>query len=138
MAIKYFKLKRKITTNSIPEDKYIAVIQQEARVGFEELAEMIEKKSTMSRGDILGVFAEMETTALWMLENGHPLILRLFGSYFPAIEATAVDTPEEVTVKTIKRFKCIYKPSVYMKKRFKKVEFVLGDNKVREVHYKKD
>ena len=138
MAIKFFKFKRLVNINGTSVVKYIPKIQEEVRVGIEELAEIIERKSSFSRGDILGLFAEMETTALWMLENGHPVTLRLFGSYFPAIEAMAVDTPEEVTPKTIKRFKCIYKPSVYMKKRFKNIEFVLGDNLVREVKYKKE
>ena len=138
MPIKYFRLRRKITKNSIPEYRYIAKIQVESKVGFEQLAEIIEKKSTVSRGDILGVLSELEEASFWMLENGHPVTLGLFGTYYPVIEATAVDTPEEVTIKTIKRFKMLFKPSKYLKKRFKEVKFVLGDNRVREVHYKKD
>ena len=85
----------------------------------------------------MGVFAEMEEAAIFLLENGHPLELGFFGSYYPVIEAKMVDTPEEVTTKTIKRFKVIFKPSKFLKERFKKVTFVLGDNKVREVYYKK-
>ena len=136
MPIKYFRQKRKVAINSVSQDKYIAKIQVEAPVGFEDIAKMIEKSSTMSRGDLVGVFAQMEDIALSMALNGHPLHLGFFGNYYPSIEAEVVDTPEEVTIKTIKRFKLIYKPSVYMKKRLEKVKFVLGDNTVREVHYK--
>ena len=138
MAIKYFRQKRKIFSHGKLQDKYIAKIQIEAPIGFEQLSEMIEKKSTMSRGDIMGVLSELEQSSFTVLENGHPLTLGLFGTYYPTIEATAVDTPEEVTIKTIKRFKMLFKPSKYLKKRFKEVKFVLGDNRVREVHYKKD
>lgn len=137
MAIKYFRQKRKIVINSVSEDKYIAKIQVESKVGFEQIAEMVEKKSTISRGDLLGVFAEMEEASIFMLENGHPVDLGFFGSYYPSIEAKVVDTPEEVTTKTITRFKAIFRPSKYLKERLKNVTFVLGDNKVREVHYKK-
>ena len=136
MAIKYFRQKRKIAINSVAQDRYIAKIQREVPVGFEDLAEMIEKRSTLTRGDLLGVFAEMEDIASEMFEQGHPLKLGYFGNFYPTIVAESVETPEEVTTKTIKRFKLIYKPSVYMKKRLEKVKFVLGDNTVREVHYK--
>ena len=89
--------------NSITVEKFIAKIQIEPKAGFELLAEIVEKKSTISRGDLLGVFAEMEEAAIFLLENGHPLELGFFGSYYPVIEAKMVDTPEEVTTKTIKR-----------------------------------
>mgnify|MGYP000984411377 CR=1 FL=1 len=137
MAIKFYKYKRKITKDSVSEYKYMPKNHLEVAVGFEELAEMIEKKSTMSRGDVLGVLAEVETTTCYMLENGHPVKLGILGTFFPSIETKSVDSPEKVTSKLIKRFKVIFKPSKYLKNRFKNVEFVLGDNVVRETNYKK-
>jgi predicted histone-like DNA-binding protein len=136
MAIKYFKLKRKITTNGVPQDKYIATMQVEINMNLEKIAEIIEKKSTVSRGDIMGVLSELETTVAWLLENGHPVTLGLLGTFYPSMEVKAVDSPEEVNKSTIEKFKCIFKPSIYLKKRFKEVDFVLGDNKVRKVKYK--
>ncbi len=108
----------------------------EDTVGFEELAEMIEKKSTMSRGDILGVLAELEVTSFFMLEKGHPVKLGILGTFYPSIETKSVDSPEKVTSKLIKRFKVIFKPSKYLKNRFKNVEFVLEDNVAREAKNK--
>ena len=138
MAIKYFKVLRQIFAHGILKNQYVARIQTETNFTLEMLAEMIEKKSSMSRGDIMGVLAELETTICWMLENGHPVTLGILGTFYPSIDATAVDTPQEVNISSIKRFKSIFKPSKYLKKRFKNVEFVLGDNKVREVNYKKN
>ncbi|MBP1629948.1 MAG: putative DNA-binding protein, histone-like [Bacteroidetes bacterium] len=138
MAIRFFKFRIKVSINGEVKDKYVPRIQLQSEVGFDQIAEIVEKKSTMSRGDLLGVLAEIETAVLWMVENGHPVKLNLLGSFFPAIEAMAVDSPEEVTAKTIKRFKCIYKPSIYLKKRFKNVDFSLVDNVVKEVKYKRD
>ena len=137
MPIKFFKLKRKIIVNSVAYERYVPKMQVETIVGFEKIAEMIEKKSSMSRGDILGVLAELETTILWMLENGHPVSLGLLGTFYPAIEVQMVDSPQEVTRNLIKRFKIIFKPSKFFKERFRKVEFVLGDSEVRGVNYKK-
>ncbi|MFA7081162.1 MAG: hypothetical protein WC135_00980 [Bacteroidales bacterium] len=137
MPIKYFRLKKKITINSIPVDRYIANIQIETNADLEMISEIIEKQSTMSRGDIMGVLAQLEPAIWFMLENGHPVTLGVLGTFYPAIDALSMDSPEKVTTRTIKRFRTIFKPSKYLKKRFKDVQFVLGDNKVREVRYKK-
>ena len=137
MAIKFFKYKRNVFLNKELQEKYMPKMQIETIADFEVIAQMIEKKSSMSRGDILGVLAELETTILWMLENGHPVSLGLLGTFYPAIEVQMVDSPQEVTRNLIKRFKIIFKPSKFFMERFRKVEFVLGDNKVRGVNYKK-
>ena len=137
MAIRFFKLKRLVFNQGVTEVRYHPKMHPEVTVGFEELAEMIEKKSTMSRGDVLGVLAEVETTTCYMLENGHPVTLGVLGTFYPYIEATTVDDAESVTSKLIKRFKILFKPSTYLKNRLKKVGFVLGDNIVREVKPRK-
>lgn len=137
MAIKYFKYKRKVFSNGEVKEKFMPQMQVEAPVGFEQIAEMIQQKSTMSRGDIMGVLAELEVTSCYMLENGHPVTLGILGTFYPYIEATTVDDAESVTSKLIKRFKILFKPSAYLKNRLKKVGFVLGDNVVREVKPRK-
>ena len=137
MSVKYHKQKRIIVVNSVNEERYIPKMQLESPVGFEQIAEMIEKKSTMSRGDIMGVLAELEVTTCYMLENGHPVTLGLMGTFYPAIETESALKPEDVTSKLIKRFKILFKPSTYLKKRLKHVGFVLGDNVVREVKPRK-
>ncbi len=137
MSIKFFKYKRNVFLNKELQEKYMPKMQIETVADFEMIAQMIEKKSSMSRGDILGVLAELETTILWMLENGHPVSLGLLGTFYPAIEVKMVDSPELVTRNLIKRFKIIFKPSKFFKERFKNVEFVLGDSEVRGVNYKK-
>ncbi len=138
MAMKYFKFKTKVSVNSVSVDKYVARMQVETKIDLEKIAEIIEKKSTVSKGDIMAVLSELESTAAWLLEEGHPITLGILGTFYPTLEATAMDTPEEVTNDTIKRFSCIFKPSKFLKKRFKEVDFVLGDNKVIEVKYKKN
>ena len=108
MAIKYFRQKRKVAINSVTVEKFIAKIQIEPKAGFELLAEIVEKKSTVSRGDLLGVFAEMEEAAIFLLENGHPLELGFFGSYYPVIEAKMVDTKLKSSLTNIRQtaFNC--------------------------------
>jgi predicted histone-like DNA-binding protein len=137
MPVKYHKQKRKIVVNSTIEERFVPKMQLEAPVDFEQIAEMIEKKSTMSRGDIMGVLAELEITTCFMLENGHPVTLGLMGTFYPTIETESVLRAEDVTSKLIKRFRILFKPSTYLKKRLKHISFVLGDNNIREVKSRK-
>ena len=137
MAIKYFKYKRKVFSNGEVKEKFMPQIQVESPVDFEQIADMIEKKSTMSRGDIMGVLAELEITTCFMLENGHPVTLGLMGTFYPTIETESVLRAEDVTSKLIKRFRILFKPSTYLKKRLKHISFVLGDNIIREVKPRK-
>jgi hypothetical protein len=44
MSVKYHKQKRIIVVNSINEERFVPKMQLEAPVGFEQIAEMIEKK----------------------------------------------------------------------------------------------
>jgi predicted histone-like DNA-binding protein len=138
MAIKYFKFKTKVSVNNVTMDKYVARMQVETKIDFDKMAEIIEKRSTVSKGDIMAVLSELESSSAWMLEEGHPIELGIFGTFYPTLEAMAMDTPEEVTNDTIVKFKTIFKPSKFLKKRFKEVNFLLGDNKVREVNYSKN
>ncbi|HBN06003.1 MAG TPA: hypothetical protein DD434_09500 [Bacteroidales bacterium] len=137
MAIRYYRKKIKVNINGQTVEKYIADIQEETVLGFEHLAEIIENNSTMSRGDIAGVLLEAENAIATMLLNGHPFNFGAMGTYYPTIQATACDNPEEVTTKTIKRFYALFKPSKFLKDKFKEAVFRLADNKVREVKYKR-
>lgn len=96
MAIRVFKLKRLVFNQGVTEVRYHPKMHPEVTVGFEDLAEMIEKKSTMSRGDVLGVLAELETTACYMLEKGHPVRLGILGTFYPSIETKSVDSPRRL------------------------------------------
>lgn len=127
MAIKFFKFKRIVNVNGESKVKYVARIQLQPVVGFDQIAELVERKSTMSRGDILGVLAEIETAVLWMVENGHPVKLNLLGSYFPSIEAEAVDSPEEVTASTIESIAISFLPDIEARNDMKTVSISIDD-----------
>lgn len=137
MGIRYFRKKIKVNINGQTVEKFVADIQEETVLNFEDLAEMIDEASTMSRGDIAGVLLEAESAIATMLLNGHPFNFGALGTFYPTIQAKACDTPEEITTKTIKRFYPLFKPSKFLKDKFKTAVFRLGDNKVREVKYKR-
>ena len=133
MAIQYYKLKRKVFSGGRQSYRYVARRKVETVIGLDKIVSIVEGKCSASRGDILSVLAETETAIAWMLEEGHPVRLNLLGTFFPAIETRSCNSPEEVTRESILKFRCLFKPSKYLRERFKAVRFVLADNEVHEV-----
>ena len=138
MAIKYFKQKRIIPVNGSLEERYVARIRIETVVDNEKIAELIEKNSSLSRGDIMSTLMELQTVLAWMLEEGHPVRLKGFGTFYPAAESKSVKNPNEITEKSFTRFRCLFKPDGYLKTRFRHVKYSLIDNEVREVMVRKN
>lgn len=133
MAIQYYKLKRKVFSGGRKSYRYVARRKVETVIDLDKIVSIVVGKCSASRGDILSVLAETETAIAWMLEEGHPVRLNLLGTFFPAIEARSCNSPEEVTRESILKFRCLFKPSKYLRDRFKAVRFVLADNEVHEV-----
>ncbi|MBP1644661.1 MAG: domain fused to wHTH, Ig, or Glycine-rich motif [Bacteroidetes bacterium] len=137
MPLRYYRKKRKVNINGVTVEKFIAELDKQETIGIEKIAEVIEKNSTLSKGDLINAFYQMLDVAETFLLEGHKVDFSPFGTFTPSINASACDSPEEITTKTIKRLYPIYKPSVYLKEKFKQAEFRLGDNKVREVKKRK-
>ena len=112
-------------------------MKREKVIKMDKIAEIVEKNSGMTKGDLINVFYQMLDVAEIFLLEEHKVDFLPLGSLTPSINAIACDNPEDVTSQTIKRYYPIFKPSKYLKKKFKEAVFHLGDNKVREVRYKK-
>ena len=137
MGIKFYKQKRKVAIDGEIKEKYVAKLDLMQPMDQEDIAEKINEMSTMSRGDIIGVLTSLETVIIWAWEIGHPVHLQALGNFRPSIEAEAKDTAEEVTARTIKKFKIIYNPSKYLKNKFPRVEFV-SSGEIKTPNYKKE
>ena len=71
MALKFIKQKRKITTGFSPGEKFVAKILQDDVIDTRKLSEIIAETSSLSRGDILSVLAQLETVIGWALQEGN-------------------------------------------------------------------
>lgn len=115
------KRKKKITVGFSPGDKYLAQIEKGETIDFKKMAVMIEKSTTVSKGDALNVLDAMSSTAVWMLQEGHPVKFDGLGQFTPKAKVKAVDTPEEVTEETIENIGIRYTPTVELKSLMKSV-----------------
>ena len=132
MSVGYEIFKRKIVTNSTSEEKYVARLKKGTEIKIDEVARLISYRSTMSIGDITGVVAELEEVVALLLTTGHAVSLGRLGKFVPTINAESQDSPDKVRADTIRRFKCYFRPSKYLREKFKEVKYRLVSKEIRE------
>lgn len=137
MAINFFRKKIKVNINGETLDKYVAYMHRGETVTVDKIAEMAEKNSTLTRGDLINGFYQMLDVVINLLTVGHRVDLLPLGSLYPGFNAKACDTPQEVTADTVTRFYALFKPSPELKSKLSKVQFHLKDDVVIEVKYKR-
>mgnify|MGYP003595959693 CR=1 FL=1 len=125
--MEFKKVKRNVTVGHTPGVKYMAQIVRGETIDFNKMADMIAETSTISKGDILAVLEQMQTTAAWMMQAGHSVRFGDLGIFTPTAKVKAVDTEEKVTVETIQRMYTRFTPSVDLKQKMKSSKIVWKD-----------
>lgn len=131
MAINYAKVKRTINVGNNPGEKFIARIVKEQAVDLDQIAEEIAGASTMSKADVLGVLQQLQVQMKYHLLRGAAVKLELLGSFTPSLRAKAVASPDEVNVQAIKGVHINFKPSKWLNKEVKDVNFRLVDPTIK-------
>lgn len=103
-----------------PGDKYVAQLDRGDKVTTEQLAEMLVTSSTVSKGDMLNTLDSVITQMIYVMQLGHSIKLRGFGTFYVKTKVKAVDTLEEVTADTVERIGIGFLPDVEAKDRMKK------------------
>lgn len=119
--MRFKRKKRKITTGLTPGDKFVAQPEKVQDVTTEMLAEMMVTSSTVSKGDMLNVLDSAITQMFYLLQLGHTVKLRGFGTFFVRTKVKAVNTLEEVTADTVENIGIGFRPEVGIRDRMKKV-----------------
>lgn len=86
-----------------------AYARTEGVATLDDMARLIEKRTTVSRADVLAVVAALTETAAEALEDGRIVRLGELGSLRPTLSAKASDTREAFDARTI-RLSARFKP----------------------------
>ena len=117
MSIPFIRKRQKITHNGVSEEKYIAKVYLQNTVTLEDLAELVNESSTVSKGDFIAAMTECAYQVGILLGEGHPVDLGDLGRLYPAIEAKSCDTAEEVTPKSVKKIDILFRPNKELKEK---------------------
>lgn len=106
---KNFKLDKK---------QYYPQVAPATPVTLNDVAEQIEKQSTVSLADIKGVLDALQEVTLEAIRDGYSVRLGDLGSFRPTLRAAQTrETAEDVTATDIKDVRVRYTPSVALTRR---------------------
>lgn len=100
--IEYKKVKRKVSVGSNPGEKFYADIVRGQTVELDEIYKDMTDLTSLSRGDAMNAIDTLTQLFSKYLKSGRNVNLGQFGRFRIYLNATAVDTLEEVTADTIK------------------------------------
>ena len=132
MAISYKKKQQKLWCNGKLEEKYIAKVAYNSRLNEGALAEEIASKTTASAADVMLVLTALEECISSNIARGNVIKMDTLGSFYPAITAKAVDSPDKVNQFSITNKKVKFVPSQSFKDRLKEAGVRLYDPRVYE------
>jgi len=108
---------------------YCATIAPKETLTIRDFAIWSEKKGTATESDILAVFYDQINYIETFCPKGHTIDFSDLGTYFPSMFSKAVDSPKEVTPKTIKGVKFRYRLSKRLKKAAQSIVFKKASKK---------
>lgn len=108
-GLKNFKLDKK---------QYFPQVAPTTPIGLNDVAEQIEKQSTVSLADIKGVLDALQEVVLEAMADGYSVRLGDLGSFRPTISAVkSRENQEDVSADDIKAVRVRFRPSAALTKR---------------------
>jgi predicted histone-like DNA-binding protein len=124
MAIKYTVAQRaEAGVKGGGNPKYYAMAGSRELVGFEELAQQMEKRTSATGADAMLIFYNLASLIPELIKEGKSIKHDGIGIISGTLVAEGKDTPEDVTSQSIKGIKLHFLPDVKMKKKLKDCEF---------------
>ena len=96
--------------------KYYAVAKKVSNITLDDIAKEIEKRSSLTRGDILSVLSNLVEVIPLFLRNGNSVSLGDFGTFRLTLQGEGKNTPEEVNARSVKKVRTVFISGTGLKK----------------------
>lgn len=132
MAIGYLKKRQKVNHNGEVKEVYLAKVCYSNYVDLDRLADDVSKMCSASPADVLMHVRALEQCIGWHLAHSNVVKLDSLGTFYPSINASAVDSPDKVNQFSIKRLGVLFRPSERLKELINKAGVKLADKRIFE------
>ena len=117
MSLRYKIWKRKFKDASGQEqEKYYAVKETFSCTSTEELAEKIEKATSVTKGDVYSVLSSLADWAAIDLSIGNSVKLNGIGTINISVKSTPMDSPDDIDKAIVKTGRITFRPDPKLKK----------------------
>ncbi len=117
-----FTVKKKKSSLKNNEEMYMAKLLLDESLSFDELLVVLNKRTRISRGDIVSLFINLNDVLIKNLTNSKPMDLGPIGKMKPRITSTSKENSKEVTSESITKKSCLYLPSKEIREALKNVK----------------
>ena len=114
--------KRTLNCNGVNKEVHLLKLNPIHPMEFETVKKLIVERTTISDFEVGFVLGELSTIIIENLQQGRGVRLENLGTFEPSLNATAVDSANELNLSTVKKVSIIYKPSPAIKKALKKLK----------------
>ena len=102
-------------------EKYYATAKSIGNVSLKEIAKEIEKRSSLSKGDIENVLTNLCDVIPMFLRIGNTVSLGDFGSFHLTLQSEGKDKPQEVSADSVKKARPVFVSGTGLKKELQDV-----------------
>lgn len=123
MAIQFKMVPKKNNLVQPSEIKYFPCAVSNGVATLEDLAELIASRCSLKVPDSYAAVVAFSQVIAEMLEEGKLVKIDYLGTFGITLSGTGTDEPEKLNKNSIKKANLIFKPSAYLKKRLKKLQY---------------
>lgn len=117
MSLRYKIWKRKFKDASgTQQEKYYAVKETFSCTSTEEIAERIEKASSMTKGDVSSVIISLADWVASELSIGNSVKINGIGTINISVTSTPMDSPDDIDTAIVKSGRITFRPDPKLKK----------------------
>lgn len=120
LTYKIYERKSKFKGGAVEQ---VATQVSKGKVPIREIAERLEKITSLGRGDVMNVLTHLGEVVVEYMKNGYSVGLHELGTFTPRISSSAVPAGEQFKATHIKGVKMRYTPSTYLKAELAQVHF---------------
>lgn len=115
--------KMKVHLNGQSVERAVLELDRAVAQDFDKMCEDIAKRTTLSGNEVAFVLAEVAEQVVENLRLGRATPLGKLGKIVPSISCQAVGSQEELSVDSVKKINLVYKPSIFLKRALKDLQF---------------
>lgn len=106
---------------------YYARATERSRATLDDLADIIQQRTSLSRGDVVAVVVSLSDLIPELLTENKTVELGELGTFSLHLQSEGVSSPDEASYRKIRDLKIQFRPGVRFKRAIGRVNFVKSD-----------
>ena len=118
-----YVIEKKASPKDRTQSKYYAKIVRGSTLSTKKVAALLQERTTLDIGEVYGFLVALSKGVRYYVTDSYTVEIKGLGIFTPTINATAVDSEEELKPSTITKKGVNYRPTTDMKNEYTQIKF---------------